>query len=324
MEKLLRHTTRIALIGAVAVLTSACWPGDDPEPVADVMPVEDLFPKVFAATDQDAFIAEFQPRLIELQRTGREEFTAVARGMAQIIRFSDLSVTAEDLREGLPELEPFADLPDPSSQEFLGLFHEAVLDRLADGGVTFESIKTMGAAHQENAGTTYRNAMYLYLEELREKRRELRKRDDKLRKLVDLVSFIQPVIRRDGTSLHVTVQTRNGTDQALNALSVTVGEKNPERSWEAAKSVGETVVRFDQPFGSDESRALSFSVEAGEYTGGPISLEVTGVTTSAGFSVEKGAMDEPMKLLDKLISDVEWEREQVRDTLQRALERFPR
>ncbi|WP_157374366.1 hypothetical protein [Salipiger sp. CCB-MM3] len=189
--------------------------------------------------------------------------------------------------------------------------------------MTFESIQTIGEGHQKNAVTKYQNALYRYIEKLREKKVAINAKNRKIQQLLDLVSFIQPTVQQDGSVLTIRVPARNGTDQALASLEVTVSAKTAAESWAEPEPIGATTVQFKDNFLSKESRVLEFSVETEDYTGGQISLDVTELTTEGGFSINEQTMAEPIQVIDELISDAEWKRRMIEDELQSATERYP-
>lgn len=324
MKKLGVTMQRLALMSVLAGMTSACWWEDDSDTVGSNQPaVEDMYPAIFMGDAPGDVIPDIRAELNELSRSDQEEFRAVVRAMAQIIALKDLTVTANDVSRELPDISPYDDLGDPTSEQFLGQFFASAADRLGEGGMTLESIKKIGATHEENAGTKYRNALFAYLEALKAKQLDIVEKDKQIKQVVAMVSFIQPKLERSGDKLSLSVKTQNSTELRLATIEVTVSASDPEAQFSTPEPVGSTVVSFDPPFEPGTDTTLDFTVDAPDYKGGPISLEVTKLSTASGFSVEASAMEEPLDLIDDLISDAEWARESVRDDLKRALERFP-
>lgn len=323
--KTVRMRLAQALTLSLAVgMTSGCWPerGSDNSGATEVA-VEDLYPTVFLARSFDEFSQRFAPDLRKLQSSENDRYRAVMRGMAQTIAFKNFDVSVDDFRKALPSPDPFADLPEAGSDEFLKMFYEAGRDLLSDGGMTYDSIQKIGQAHQANAVTKYENALYTYIQALREKQVSIKQKDVQIRQILDLVSFIQPSVERDGAKLSVTVQATNSTDEDLQSLVLSVGAKDPSKSWSAPEAIGSATVQFDGHFQPGETRTLQFSVDGAAYKGGAISLDVTGLTTQSGFSVENTSMLEPLKVIEKLVQDAEWKRRSIGDELSRATSSYP-
>lgn len=323
--KTVRMRLAQALTLSLAVgLTSACWPerGNDSSNATEVA-IEDLYPTVFRAKSFDEFSGQFVPELKELQGSDQDRYRTVVRGMAQIIAFKNFDVSVDDFREELPSPDPFADLPEAGSDEFLELFYEAGQDRLSEGGMTYDSIQKIGEAHQTNAVTKYENALYTYIQTLREKQESIEEKDGQIRQILDLVSFIQPSVERDGAKLSVTVQATNSTDEDLLSLVVSIGSKDPSMSWSEPKVIGSANVQLDGHLQPGETRTIQFSVDGAGYNGGAISLDVTGLTMQSGFSVEETSMLEPLKVIEQLIQDAEWKRRSIGDELGRTTSIHP-
>ncbi|EPX83548.1 hypothetical protein Salmuc_02156 [Salipiger mucosus DSM 16094] len=316
--------TRVALLSFVTVMTGACWPGGDSDPADDIeAELSEKYPAVFKADAVGPFLSQIRPELRDLRYADREEYTSVVRGMAQIMRLKPLTVTVEDMRQDLPEVDMYEGLSDPFSSEFLSSFYEVEAERIGNGGVTFESIKTMGAAHQENAVTKYRNALLRYLEDLRAKRETLVEKDEQLEEVFALISFIQPQVDQDDDTLRINVQTRNGTEQDLSSLGITVAAWETEERFGEPEVLGTRIVSFDTPFAAGNDRFLDVSINAPGYESGPISITATQLTSEAGLSFERSAMEKPLRIAEDMINDAERARRSIQNDLTRALTDFP-